>query len=60
MKGGKYNMQIRKGTKLKYQYENEEDIFTIIGTRQLRNKYYYIFTDSKNIKQSLTVEKVNG
>jgi len=51
-------MTLPKGTKLKYEFEGDTDTFTIVGTRNLRGKYLYIFTDSKNKKQTLSRDSI--
>ena len=47
-------MNIPIGTKIKYQYEDEKDIFTVIGSRNVRGKYVYIIQNSKNEKSTIT------
>ena len=51
-------MTLPKGTKLKYEFEEKTDIFTIVGARNIRGKYLYIFTDSRNKKQTLSRDSI--
>ena len=51
-------MKLSIGTQLKYNFEGVQDTFVIVGTRLLRGIYFYIFTDSKGKKQSLSRSSV--
>lgn len=47
-------MNISIGTRIKYQYKEDKDIYTIIGNRKLRSQYIYIVKDMKGKKISIT------